>query len=167
MDWAQLGMLLIEGPFDLTVEILRVANRAFPETAWLIRALSETRFKLHERRFQDVKRYLWILDNYTKGIAIPAVDRRALQLPKVLSDEARYNIVMLWLTLARDNRLLDRVIFPFDAVERDWQNEFESLLRAVELWSEVGCPLGVVFGFQNDFNDLDNVRDDVQVVSLG
>ena len=68
--------------------------------------------------------------------------------------------ILLWLTLARQNGILDRYVLPIDGlggkliVER--QEELSKLILLVSAWVRLGGPLGLVFGI-----------DEKEVSSLG
>jgi hypothetical protein len=68
----------------------------------------------------------------------------------------KYDILFLWLTLARYSGIFDRLILPFDGFERVQSDsakidELRELIEAADRWKAVGNPLGIVIGIV-DFN---------------
>ena len=126
--------LLVDEPLSITLDKDRALLSAFD-------GLWSARFDFWEGRSQEeVSRAL------TDLIGPPA--------------NANLDEILLWLTLARQNGILDRYVLPIDGlggkliVER--QEELSKLILLVSAWVRLGGPLGLVFGI-----------DEKEVSSLG
>ncbi len=151
--WALVFMenLLIEDPLKSK------ADREFHIAHVLYKVLWEARFLAREKQ-EELPAFLdsfirWVTASELSPADIARLEavgvRRQLRVPAERSDA-----LLFLLTLAAQNALFNRVLFAFDGVEhclgteqRETLRQLESFLSDTDRWVTLGCPIGIVLGF--------------------
>jgi hypothetical protein len=165
MDWHQLISALVDGHSLYTAEDLKqVIDQGFVHGGPIIRSVWEAKYLREEGKDREVAILVRALAKWTTGTQDRLMsDEFAilhdLEIPPVPSEAERYDVILLWLTLAAQNRLFDRVILPFDGFDRvatdpKWLEDFESLIQVAKPWAALGSPLGIMLGMRQDPLDL-------------
>lgn len=143
----------------LNSEVSQLLDRGFFRVTDAFKILWEVRFLYEEGEDEKADALTLALAEWSVGRALQDPEQLRVMASLGFEDEVasnadRYDMIFLWLTLARYNGILDRIILPFDGFERASQDEgkiaeLEELLQAAERWSSLGCPLGIVIGIEN------------------
>lgn len=154
-----LGILAARKELTLSTEVTRLLDRGFFRVTEAFKLLWEVRFLLDEGDDDQAEDLMAILAEWSVGHASKNAEhlRRMANLGvsnPALANAERYDMIFLWLTLARSNGVLDRIILPFDGFEKASQDEgkvaeLEELILAAERWAALGCPLGIVVGVEH------------------
>lgn len=154
---------LIETPelvVDKTLET--VIDNGFMRVHEGFKILWEARFLAMEGAQDQVERIIQALTRWTAG-CLTEYERGSLEVAGgqgvqslLTSTPDRYDVLLMWLTLARDNGQFDRIILPLDGLEdaTDRVPELLDLLQAVERWTPLGSPLGLLLGFSKSPDEV-------------
>jgi len=114
-------------------------------------ALWNARFCYEDGLSKQVEAHVRALTNWTLGKNLMSLEDKELLQVEVFprSHFEQYDLVLLWLSLAGSNHHFDRIILPFDGLERAVGRETEllDLITRVQWWSEKGCPVGLMLGY--------------------
>lgn len=154
-----LGVLAARKELTLNSEVAQLLDRGFFRVTDAFKILWEVRFLYEEGEEEKAETLLHALAEWSVGRTLQDPEQIRLMTSlgfeaEVASNADRYDMIFLWLTLARSNKILDRIILPFDGFEKASQDEgkiaeLEELLQAAERWASLGCPLGIVVGIEN------------------
>jgi hypothetical protein len=154
-----LGILAARNELLLSPDLTQLLDFGYFRVSEAFKVLWEVRF-LHEEGQADEAEFLMqALAEWSVGHPLSNADHiRVLSgagvKEPVTTPEDRYDMILLWLTLARSNGILDRIVLPYDGFERAQDNEekiseLSDLIQATDRWATMGCPLGIVVGVQD------------------
>jgi hypothetical protein len=157
MDWQQVISGLLDGVTLYTEDDLRsVIDRGFTHGCAVLQALWTAKYMKEEGKTREVDVLVRALAKWTQGRQDALLQEESealasLDLPAVPDTVERYDVFLLWLTLAKHNDLLDRVILVFDGFDRVETDatrcgEMDTFLRVAASWAALGSPLGVAIG---------------------
>lgn len=130
------------------------------------KAIWEARFLAKETSFDETSGFI---ETYLRWIAnetLSEKDKGRLSHARinrtVNSEQERIDMLLLLLTLATQNGLIDRIVITLDGLEEALRPEGRPLLKQLYTWIEsldrwihIGnCPLGLVVGFSGSKSDL-------------
>jgi hypothetical protein len=156
--------LLVEDPLKSKVD------REFHIAHVLYKVLWEARFLAREKR-DVLPEFLGSFIRWVTASELTPSDvgqleaagiRRRLQVPAERSDA-----LLFLLTLAAQNALFNRALFAFDNLEQCLDGgphgvgilrQLDSFLGDVDRWVTLGCPIGIVLGFDASTSNLAALR---------
>lgn len=144
---------------DLHMEpaVLKVIDKGGNNLHDPFKTLWDARFCQQEADLEMVDAYVRALTHWTLGRHVmDAKDKNLLgvEVPSRTHFQ-QYDLLFLWLSLAKANDQFDRIILPLDGVEKgvDRAQEFVDLLTKAQWWSTMGSPLGIMLGFAGPLGD--------------
>jgi hypothetical protein len=142
---------------SLGSELAPIIDKGFFRITEAFQVLWEARFLFDEGLEAEGLDLLKVLEDWSRGSIQEDPHLQLMGISKAVEANAdKYDILFLWLTLARYSGIFDRLILPFDGFERVQSDsakidELRELIEAADRWKAVGNPLGIVIGIV-DFN---------------
>lgn len=158
--WRLIWGLIASDEFLVTDPLRSILDQEFHLVHRVYRLLWEARFIAREAKETPDRLFDFVesIIRWVTNEPLSEVDRDILGLfgiaRPIEQASDRLNVLFLLVTLAEQNALINRAVFALNDLEYVLRPEGRALLRQldtflgiVDRWSGLGCPIGIVLGF--------------------